>query len=74
MIAKAETANGAIRLIENGNVTFDEISGCQQKRAECIHLFKDVISDAGFYDTTPQNRIIYGKNSEVLEKRTVFLA
>lgn len=74
MIAKAETARDAIRMIENGKVTFNEIAGYQKKRAEYIHLFKDVITDADFYYTTPQNRIIYGKKFSGIGNADGFLA
>lgn len=36
-------------MIERGEIDFEDVAGYERKRAEYIHLFKDVITDADFY-------------------------
>ena len=74
MIAKADSAGDAIRMIENGKVMFNDISGYQKKRAEYIHLFKDVITDADFYYTAANGNIVFGKKFSGIENADGFLA
>lgn len=61
MVAKAPNAAEAIRMIERGEIGFKDIAGYERKRAEYIHLFKDVITDADFYYNDSNDRIVFGK-------------
>lgn len=61
MVAKARNAAEAIRMIERGEIDFEDVAGYERKRAEYIHLFKDVITDADFYYNDSNDRIVFGK-------------
>ena len=61
MVAKAKNAAEAIRMIERGEIDFEDVAGYERKRAEYIHLFKDVITDADFYYNDSNDRIVFGK-------------
>ncbi|WP_277201299.1 hypothetical protein [Victivallis vadensis] len=61
MVAKARNAAEAVRMIERGEIDFEDVAGYERKRAEYIHLFKDVITDADFYYNDSNDRIVFGK-------------
>lgn len=61
MVAKARNAAEAVRMIERGEIDLEDVAGYERKRAEYIHLFKDVITDADFYYNDSNDRIVFGK-------------
>lgn len=74
MIAKAANAADAIRMIENGEIGFSDISGFQQQRAEHIDLFKDVITDADFVYPDLRDKVVFGKKYAGMKGADGFLA
>ena len=73
MVAKARNAAEAIRMIERGEIGFEDVAGYEAPRGYNIKLFKDVLQEPDFW-YTERDGIIFGKKYKGLNKADGFLA
>ena len=73
MVAKAKNAAEAIRMIERGEISFEDVAGYEVPRGYNIKLFKDILQEPDFW-YTERDGIIFGKKYKGLNKADGFLA
>lgn len=73
MVAKAKNAAEAIRMIERGEIGFEDVAGYEVPRGYNIKLFKDILQEPDFW-YTERDGIIFGKKYKGLNKADGFLA